>query len=110
MSPNLKKFVWTLGVALLCLSFGGPLFAQGYYGALRGLVTDPNSAVIVSAKVTLTNEGTSEQRSALTSGSGEYSFNDIVPGTYTVTCEFTGFKKFERRGLLSPHRNKWPRT
>ncbi len=58
-----KRLIWTAGLALLwtCLA-GLPLFGQGFYGTVRGLVTDPNGGVIAGAKVTLINEGTSEQR------------------------------------------------
>jgi len=76
------------------------LVAQSYYGAVRGLVTDPNNAVIAGAKVALVNEGTSERRNATTSSGGEYSFNDVVPGAYTIECESPGFKKFDRKGII----------
>ena len=95
-----KRLSWIAGTALLFASAGLPTFAQSYYGAVRGLVVDPNSAVIVGAKVTLINEGTSEQRNTTSSGSGEYVFNSVVPGTYTVDCEAPGFKKFERKGII----------
>jgi trimeric autotransporter adhesin len=76
------------------------LVAQSYYGAIRGLVTDPNQGVLAGAKVTLINEGTSEQRATVTTGSGEYSFNDVVPGTYTVRYEALGFKQSEQKGII----------
>ncbi len=95
-----KRLIWTAGLAVLwtCLA-GLPLLGQGFYGTVRGLVTDPNGGAVPGAKVTLINEGTSEQRSTNTSGSGEYNFPDVVPGTYTVACEAPGFKKFEGKGI-----------
>jgi len=77
-----------------------PLLAQSYYGVIRGLVVDQNGGLVVGAKVTMVNEGTSEQRVTTTSGSGEYNFNEVVPTTYTIVCENPGFKKFERRGIV----------
>ncbi len=96
-----KRLIWTAGLALLwtCLA-GLPLFGQGFYGTIRGLVTDPNGGVVAGAKITLINEGTSEQRTTNTSGSGEYNFPDVVPGTYSVNSEAPGFKKFERKGII----------
>ena len=35
-------------------------------GGIRGAVVDPNGGAIAGAKVTLTNEGTGAQRTALT--------------------------------------------
>jgi hypothetical protein len=100
MLLNSKRLIWTAGIALLFTCTAGLLLAQSYYGAVRGLVTDPNQAVIAGAKVTLVNEGTSEQRNTTSSGSGEYVFNEVVPGTYSVVAESPGFKKFERKGLV----------
>jgi len=96
-----RELFRTLGVALLLLSFAtSPLLAQSYYGVVRGLVVDQNGGVVGSAKVTLVNEGTAEQRATTTSGNGEYVFNEIVPATYSVICEAPGFKKFERKGIV----------
>ncbi|HXA67321.1 MAG TPA: carboxypeptidase-like regulatory domain-containing protein, partial [Bryobacteraceae bacterium] len=96
-----KRVIWTAGLALLwtCLA-ALPLLGQGFYGTIRGLVTDPNGGVVAGAKITLINEGTSEQRTTNTSGSGEYNFPDVVPGTYSVNSEAPGFKKFERKGII----------
>jgi len=96
-----KRLIWTAGVALLwtCLA-GLPLLAQSYYGVIRGLVTDPNEGSVATAKVTIINEATSEQRVTNTSSVGEYVFNEVVPATYTVVCESPGFKKYERKGIV----------
>src|SRR5450432_2941464 len=91
----------TAGAMLLAMGFAAlPLLAQSYYGVVRGLVVDQNSGVLVSAKVTLINEGTAEQRATTTSGNGEYVFNEVIPATYTVVCETPGFKRFERKGIV----------
>jgi hypothetical protein len=79
---------------------GAPGFAQSYYGVIRGIVTDQKAGVLVTAKVTIVNEGTAEQRSTLTSANGEYVFNEVIPATYTVVCETAGFKRFERKGIV----------
>jgi hypothetical protein len=73
--------------------------AQTTYGAVRGLVKDPQGAVLVGAAVTLTNEGTSLTRSTVTSASGEYNFTSVQPGTYSVSVVLTGFKKAENKGI-----------
>ena len=82
-------------VCLAVISFLAPaaLFAQGASGRIVGRVADPSGAVLAHAKVTLTNEATAISRTALTSDSGDYAFVDVVPGTYTLQFELTGFKK-----------------
>lgn len=76
------------------------VFAQSYLGGVRGLVSDPAKAAIATAKVTLTNEGTSIVRSGLTNTSGEFVFSQVDPGTYTLAAESPGFRKVERHGVV----------
>jgi hypothetical protein len=83
-----------------------PVAGQSIYGSIRGLVTDPASAAIANAKVTLINEGTSAQRSGVANSLGEYVFSQVIPGTYTVAVEATGFKKLERKGIILETQNQ----
>jgi trimeric autotransporter adhesin len=76
-----------------------PLTAQTIYGGLRGLITDSSGAAMSNAKVSLTNEGTADVRSAMTSTTGEYAFTQVTPGKYKISVEFSGFKKYERAGV-----------
>jgi hypothetical protein len=69
------------------------LSAQGASGRIVGRVADPSGAVLAAVKVTLLNEATGIRRDALTSESGDYTFVEVVPGTYTLEYELTGFKK-----------------
>jgi hypothetical protein len=85
---------------------GPSLVAQSYYGAIRGLVTDPNQGILAGARGTLINEGTAEQRVTITSGSGEYSFNDVVPGT--LYRSLRGFGIYPVSSEDHHHRNAIP--
>jgi hypothetical protein len=73
--------------------------AQTTYGAVRGLVKDPQGAVVGAASVILTNQDTKVARTSTTNGSGEYNFTSVLPGTYSVSVTFTGFKKSESKDL-----------
>ncbi len=79
---------------------GLPLYAQSYYGGVRGSVLDQNGGALTSAKVSLINEGTNASRSTLTDSTGGYVFNEVVPGTYSLVSEAPGFKKFEQKGVV----------
>jgi hypothetical protein len=59
-------------------------------------VTDPQSAVITSAVVTLSNAGTGFSRAVTTDQRGEYQFVQVAPGTYTIVVEMVGFAKLTR--------------
>src|SRR6185436_17182316 len=82
-----------LSVGLLC--------AQSKTAAeLSGVVTDVSKAVIPSAKLTITNAETSETRTVITDGRGEYRFLSLSPGTYEITVEKDGFTPKRRKGLV----------
>lgn len=88
--------------ALLSLAFcfGTSAWAQSTYGGLRGIVADAGGGVLASSKVGLLNEGAGEVRSALTLATGEYLFSQVIPGSYTISVENPGFKKYSRKGVL----------
>ncbi len=67
---------------------------------LSGTVTDNTRAVAVGAALTLRNVDTGVALKTTTNESGIFSFTSIQPGAYEVSCELTGFKKFQERGLV----------
>src|SRR6185436_13847132 len=96
---------WAIGyrlsvfaAVLLWIGSGGDVRAQSFQGGVRGAIRDAQG-VIPGASVTLTNEATKVARDTTTNDVGEYTFPNVVPGTYTVTVAMTGYKKFERAGL-----------
>src|SRR5262249_53130659 len=80
--------------------FTGALFGQGGTGAISGSVTDASGAVVPGATVVAINETTGFQRTTAVGSAGEYTIVGLQPGSYTVTAERTGFKKFTLRGLV----------
>ncbi|HEY3579042.1 MAG TPA: ankyrin repeat domain-containing protein [Pyrinomonadaceae bacterium] len=83
-------------------SFADPIVAATVFpkhfsalgtGALRGQVVDSQEATIASASVSLTQAETSEKRSTTTNDNGEFSFEGLEPGTYTLQVEAPGFVK-----------------
>ena len=64
---------------LLLLCVAASAVAQTATGSIAGTVTDPASAVVPSAKVTLTNRATAEKREMLTSSQGSFLF-PLLPG------------------------------
>lgn len=67
--------------------------AQVTTGTVRGVVTDPNGAVVPNAKVTITKKSNSNTFTAQTSDGGTFEFNNLLSGyDYTVTVEAPNFK------------------
>ena len=85
-------------VLVLAFAARGTLWAQAS-GSLVGTITDNAGAVIPNAKVTYTNVGTNETRSMQTDASGNYQFLQLLPGTYKVVAEESGFKQFVRNNV-----------
>ena len=72
------------------------VFAQDVNGSISGSVTDPAGAAIVGAVVKLVSDTTSATATQTTNGEGDFVFNVIKPGFYSVTVEHPGFKKFSK--------------
>src|SRR5438270_13101046 len=78
---------------LLPLAMTATLYAQTPTGTIQGRVTDPSDAEIANASVTITNNGTNEERTATTDASGHYAFPFQTPGTYTVVVSAPSFRQ-----------------
>lgn len=62
--------------------------------SLRGTVLDPSGAVIPAAKVAIVNAGTGLSRATTTGAEGNYEFSQVLPGTYRLEVEASGFRKY----------------
>lgn len=67
--------------------------AQSSEGRILGTIRDSSGAVVVGAKVTVTNTGKQVSRELVTNETGEYVAPDLEPGLYTVSAQASGFKK-----------------
>ena len=92
------KLIATILFSSLCLTSPRAL-AQESRGEIDGRILDPSGAVVVGANVVATNPATGTSAAAKTNQDGIYSIAYLLPGTYTVEVEMTGFKKLERPGI-----------
>jgi Carboxypeptidase regulatory-like domain/TonB dependent receptor len=88
-------FVWVLvlcfGTAFCASSARG----QAVYGSIIGTVTDPQSAAVVGAKVTVTSLTKDTSSEATTNDSGFFTVTHLIPDTYRLKVEAPGFKLYE---------------
>ncbi len=87
-----------LQLALLVATLAGvlaPAAHAQYRASIQGVVSDPSGAVIPGAKLTLTDIGTNESRTATSDGEGIYNFNALPPDIFTLVVEKDGFQKKE---------------
>jgi hypothetical protein len=99
--PSLRSR-WTAVCVAVAISVAIPtlLPAQGASGRIVGRVADPTAAVLAGVKITLLNQATGISRSTDSNDSGDYSFVEVVPGTYTLQYELKGFKKNVQKGVI----------
>jgi len=74
--------------------------AQIFRARIQGIVTDESHAVVTNAEVTLLNVNTGVKTVRKTSDTGLYLFDNVEPGTYSVTVENAGFNKFLQENVL----------
>jgi hypothetical protein len=93
-SASLIK-VLSIAISLGMVLYAATGNAQILYGNLTGTVHDRKGAVIASAKVTATDVNTGISHSATTNRSGDYTLNDLQPGTYKVLIDAASFQSSE---------------
>jgi hypothetical protein len=93
----LHRYTRRVFVALL-LAFGMVVvspnvsFGQTFRGGINGVVTDQSGAVIPGATVEAVDVATSVSHKTISSSAGEFIFQDLPLGTYTVKVTASGFQ------------------
>src|SRR6266576_1075176 len=65
-------------------------------GSVQGAMVDPKGAVVVSAKVTITNKDTGQRLEPEVTSAGTYNSGPLPPGRYVVRVAAQGFKTVEQ--------------
>ena len=87
----------TVAVLLMAalLNPPAPAAAQVTSGAIAGLITDAQSAVLPGVSLTLRNTDTGFTRTAVTEADGRYRLAGLPPGRYALRAELSGFAPVE---------------
>ena len=83
---------------LLILAVGNPSLAQRTTATFGGTVEDQSHAVLPGVQINLINEGTSATLEQLSNERGEFFFDFVPVGIYTLKLNMPGFKNLESRG------------
>jgi hypothetical protein len=103
MKPRILLLILVLCASLLffcllgCVSTSA--WAQVTSGSLTGIVYDPTGAVVPGAKVLLTDMNKGYAYPTTTDAVGRYVITNLLPSTYKITVEASGFKTFIREGI-----------
>ncbi len=80
--------------------------AQETRGAILGTVRDASGGVLPGMSVVVTNEETNVSYETVTNDRGAFEIPYLLPGTYRIVVQASGFKKFTQTGLLLTVNNR----
>ena len=88
-----------VGLAILGLQVVG-MAQSSTHGSLTGTITDQQGAVVSGATVTLASAIAGADRTAVADTHGNFDFQSLLPGTYSLSVEAQGFKKAVARDIV----------
>src|SRR5712692_7966913 len=87
--------------ALIVLSLAAPASAQVQTGSILVRAVDQQNAVMPGVTITISSPAlVSGSMSGVTDAAGTYRFPSLVPGTYQVKLELSGFQTLVREGIV----------
>src|SRR3954471_24058078 len=95
--PGFSRLISLAFCALLLTT--AAVRAQVTTATLYGIVTDPSGATVPGANVTITNEQTNAAQNATTNQEGEFTFNFLQVGRYSLLISAAGFKEQTQQGV-----------
>src|SRR5437763_14473646 len=86
--------------AVVLFAIAAPGFAQVQTGSILVRAVDQQGAVVPGVTITITSPVlVSGSMTAVTDAGGTYRFPSLVPGTYEVKLELSGFQSVVRQGI-----------
>src|SRR5687767_7009503 len=98
-AASLYSLILVAALAAPAIASAVPAADQDPRGGVTGRVTDPSGAAVANADVRATNAETGVAASNKTNNTGVFSIPFLLPGTYVVTVELPGFRKFVRENI-----------
>jgi hypothetical protein len=92
----LKRKIFAIFIFLGLAASG---FGQSFRGGVAGTVTDQSGAAVSGAEVKLLGVDTGLARTVNSSTSGEFLFQDLPLGAYSITVKQPGFQVQEIKGI-----------
>lgn len=97
---SLTYFLCAIAFLVTVLITPTSLRAQEARGTISGTVMDANKAAVPGATVTITNVAMGTSRDVQTNDRGLFTVPYLIPGTYRIVVEATGFKRYIREGII----------
>jgi hypothetical protein len=100
MASHVKRLLWFFLSVVLSATISQSVFAQTFSASIAGVVTDPSGSVVPGAKVHLRNMETNDVRDVTATPAGSYKFDNLLPGTYEISAEAQGFKRYVQTNMI----------
>lgn len=72
----------------------------GTTGTILGTITDVTGAVLPGAPIDVTNTATGVTTKVISTGTGDYTVPNLIPGPYKVSAQMAGFSKSVVSGIV----------
>src|SRR5436190_2049297 len=90
------RLLWT---TLLITTLATISFGQADQGRIAGNVKDASGALVPGVTVTIKNDRTGEERTAISGDEGTYIVPALRPSVYTLTATLPGLSPAETKGV-----------
>ena len=94
------QFWQKVAVVIGLMAALGTAYAADVNGRIKGVVMDPQGAVVAGVKITATNAATGIKFDTVSASDGVYLFPDLPVGTYSITATAPAFKTFTANGIV----------
>src|SRR5688500_14997971 len=94
----MATFTRVLALALSLAAW--PAHAQMTTGSISGRITDAQGAALPGVTIEGRNSDTGFVRAAVSNDTGTYHLSALPVGTYAVTAQLSGFRRFEATGVV----------
>jgi hypothetical protein len=88
----LRRTIIIVLLLLMLVSAGAAIVRADIFGAVRGIVHDPQHRPIAGAKIVLASATSSYSVTTQSNQDGEFTFNAVPLGDYKITVSQTGFE------------------
>lgn len=89
----------TVGSTTFMLLAVNLCWAQEFRGTISGRVVDQQGGVVANVKIKSLQTQTGAKSETISGGDGQFAIPFLTPGSYEVTAEYSGFKRYIRKNL-----------
>jgi len=95
----MNRLLKYIAIVFLVFGFVRAGYGQDFRGGISGRLVDPTERVIPAVEVIAIDQSTGIVHKTRTSSAGEYNFNDLPVGDYTISTSAAGFSPLKVTGI-----------